>query len=155
MGRFLYSSLLVRLETHTGTNLLIFFSGHFCGNRSISISTTSKWAALQWLNYSPIPFTTSASFLIIHLMFWVALTMKVKLLQASGASFELLCLISNTHGFYSKPQVRVVSTHMMLLVPMRELDLAPKVLVPHSSCHFWITNWSLLVLSYCLPRYTI
>lgn len=44
---------------------------------------------------------------------------------------------------------------MMLLVPMRGLDIVPKVLVPHSLCLSWITNWSLPVLSCCLLWYAI
>ena len=51
--------------------------------------------------------------------------------------------------FNFKLQARVVSSPMMLLVPTRELDILPKVLVPRSSCPFWITSWSLPALCYC------
>lgn len=43
-------------------------------------------------------------------------------------------------GFNFKLQARVASSPMMLLVPMRELDILPKVLVPRSSYPFWITS---------------
>lgn len=42
--------------------------------------------------------------------------------------------------FNFKLQARVASSPMMLLVPMRELDILPKVLVPRSSYPFWITS---------------
>lgn len=78
-----------------------------------------------------------------------------KLLQALNVIFmPFLCIDASFFSFLGlipKLQERVVSSHMMLLVPMRELDIVPKVLVPHSSCPFWITSWSLPALSYCLP----
>ena len=58
----------------------------------------------------------------------------------------------NITYFFAILKERAASSHMMLLVLMRGWDTVPKVLVPHSSCLFWTTNWSLLALSYYLHR---
>ena len=58
----------------------------------------------------------------------------------------------NITYFFAILKERAASSHMMLLVLMRGWDTVPKVLVPHSSCLFWTTSWSLLALSYYLHR---
>jgi hypothetical protein len=67
-----------------------------------------------------------------------------KLPQALNVIFKPFLFIDAPFFFFlgliPKLQERVASSHMMLLVPMRELDIVPKVLVPHSSCPFWITS---------------
>lgn len=124
--------------------------------RSTSTNTTSRWAALLWVNCSLTPSTINASFLIIPSMSWAALTVKVNYYKP-WILFSCLLFVQThvKYGFNSNLQERVVSSHMMLLVPMRELDIVPKVPVPLSSCLFWITSWSLPVLSYCPPRCVI
>ena len=73
---------------------------------------------------------------------------RQKLKKKLESNYVFRRFLSNLTEISNK---KFVSSQMMLLVPMRELDIVPKVLVPHSSCPFWITSWSLPALSYYLP----
>ena len=85
-------------------------------------------------------------------------------IQCFGWPWQWRCAILAFYGcshlififgncYFNLKQERDVFSHMMLLVPMRGLDIVLRVLDPHLLCHFLITNWSLLAHSCYLPRW--